>query len=87
MEYHCNHLPLGTDTQTPLYLLERLEQERDIIIAPPVWYGVASYAVGGPENGTVHIDVDIYENYIYSILKSMLYGGFRNRYVFAITIT
>ena len=47
----------------------------------PVWYGVASYAVGGPENGTVNIDVDVYEQYIYNILKSMVDGGFRNIYM------
>ena len=34
-----------------------------------------------PENGTVTIDVDVYENYIYGILKSMLYGGFKNIYM------
>lgn len=81
MEYHGPHCSLGCDTQVCIGLLDELAKRKEIVIAPPVWYGVASYAVGGPENGTVHIDVDVYENYIYSILKSMLYGGFKNIYM------
>ena len=81
IEYHGPHCALGCDSYVSMGLLDKLAERKEIVIAPPVWYGVASYAVGGPENGTVHIDVDIYENYIYSILKSMLYGGFRNIYM------
>jgi len=77
MEYHCNHLPLGTDTQTPLYLLERLEQERDIIIAPPVWYGCASYAVKGPEGYSIDMDGEVLNKMMYNIYLSMLRSGFR----------
>lgn len=81
IEFHGPHCGLGCDTMVCQGVLEELEKRREIVIAPPVWYGVASYAVGGPENGTVQIDVDVYENYIYHILKSMLYGGFRNIYM------
>lgn len=71
--------------------LRELAQERfwnyqDIKInetCPPIWYGVASYAVGGPETGTIQVDVDVYEQYIYCILKSMLYGGNKNIYCVA----
>ncbi len=81
IEYHGPHCSLGCDTFVCNGLLEKLEQKRDIIIAPPVWYGVASYAVGGPENGTVNVNCDVYEAYIYEILKSMIYGGFHNIYL------
>ncbi len=81
IEFHGPHCALGCDTMVCEGLLAELEKRRDIVIAPPVWYGVASYAVGGPENGTVQIDVDVYENYIYNILKSMIYGGFKNIYM------
>jgi len=77
MEYHANHLPLGTDTQTPLYLLERLEQERDIIIAPPVWYGCASYAVKGPEGYSIDMDGTVLNQMMYHIYLSLLRSGFR----------
>jgi creatinine amidohydrolase len=81
IEYHGPHCSLGCDTQICLGLLSELEKRKNIIIAPPVWYGVASFAVGGPENGTVNVDVDIFEAYIYQILKSLLYGGFKNIYM------
>jgi creatinine amidohydrolase/Fe(II)-dependent formamide hydrolase-like protein len=81
IEYHGPHCSLGCDTQIVVGLLEQLEREMEIIIAPPVWYGVASYAVAGPEQNTVHVDADIFENYIYTILKSWLYGGWRNIYL------
>ena len=81
MEFHGPHCGLGCDTMVCTGVLEELEKRKEIVIAPPVWYGVASYAVGGPENGTVQIDEDVYTAYIYNILKSMLYGGFKNIYM------
>ncbi len=81
MEYHGPHCALGCDTYVAMGLLDKLSERKEIVIAPPVWYGVASYAVGGPENGTVHIDVDVFESYMYNILKSMIYGGFKNIYM------
>lgn len=80
MEYHANHLPLGTDTQTPYYFLERLEKERDIIIAPPVWYGCASYAVKGPEGYSIDMDGTVLNSMMYNIYLSLLRSGFRNVY-------
>ena len=54
-----------------------------MVVCPPIWYGVSSYAVAGPESGTILIDVDVYEQYIYNILKSMIYGGVKNIYCVA----
>ena len=59
MEYHGPHCALGCDTMVCQGVLEELEKRHEIVIAPPVWYGVASYAVGGPENGTVQIDKEL----------------------------
>lgn len=81
IEYHGPHCAFGCDTLIPIGLLEKLEKERDIIIAPPVWYSPASYAVAGPEDGTIHVDVDVFEQYIYYMLKSMLLCGWRNIYI------
>ena len=81
IEWHGPHCALGCDTFVCKGLAEKLEENKEIVVCPPVWYGVASYAVGGPENGTVNIDVDVYEQYIYNILKSMVDGGFRNIYM------
>ena len=60
--------------------IRELEKQKELVICPPVWYGVASYAVAGPQSGTIQIDVDVYEQYIYCILKSMIYGGVKNVY-------
>lgn len=81
IEYHGPHCALGCDTQIAAGLLDRLDKEMEILIAPPIWYGVASYAVAGPEKNTIHVDVDVFESYIYCILRSMLYGGWRNIYL------
>jgi creatinine amidohydrolase/Fe(II)-dependent formamide hydrolase-like protein len=47
------------------------------MILPPIYYGVSSYAVGGPEKNTINMDVDVFESYIYNILKSLFKSGFR----------
>ena len=81
IEWHGPHCALGCDTMICQGFADKIAESKECVVCPPVWYGVASYAVGGPENGTVTIDVDVYENYIYGILKSMLYGGFRKIYM------
>ena len=80
IEYHTRHLSSGTDTFVITGVLRELEKRKEIIVCPPVWYGVASYAVAGPESGTIHVDADAYEQYIYCILKSLVYGGIKNIY-------
>lgn len=80
IEYHAHHASCGTDTMVINGCLRELEKEKEIVICPPIWYGVASYAVCGPRPGHVHVDEDAYFNYIYNILKSMVYGGIKNIY-------
>lgn len=81
IEYHGPHCSYGCDTLIAYGLLERLEKEKNIIIAPPLWYGPSSYGVAGPEKGTIHVDSDTFEDNMYRILKSLLYGGWKNIYV------
>ncbi|NLA83559.1 MAG: creatininase family protein [Clostridiales bacterium] len=81
MEYHGPHCAFGCDTLIAYGLLERLAKEKDIIIAPPIWYSPSSYAVAGPEKGTVHVPADAFEQYVYYTLKSFLYGGWTNIYI------
>ncbi|MBR6747901.1 MAG: creatininase family protein [Clostridia bacterium] len=85
IEYHSAHLPLGTDAFVAIHFLERLEKHRaemgrDIIIAPPVWYGCASYAVRGPEGYSVDMDGMVLNQTMYNIYMSMLKSGLRNIY-------
>jgi creatinine amidohydrolase/Fe(II)-dependent formamide hydrolase-like protein len=82
IEYHACHCCLGTDTLVVTGLLERFVMKRkEVVVAPPIWYGPASYAVGGPEKGSIDIDYDVFENYVYNILKALLYGGWKNIYM------
>ncbi|MDD5727869.1 MAG: creatininase family protein [Victivallales bacterium] len=84
MEYHAAHCALGTDTLIPMELLYRFEKERDIVVAPPVWYGPASYSVAGPEKNSIDIDSNLFSEYIHNILKALLAGGWRNFYLLII---
>ena len=81
IEYHGPHCSFGCDTLIPLGILEKLEAEKEMVIAPAIWYSPSSYAVAGPEKGTVHVDCDVFEQYVYNILKSLIYGGWRNIYL------
>ena len=83
IEYHGYHASCGTDTMVITGVMRELEKTKEMVVCPPIWYGVASYAVAGPESGTIQVDVDAYENYIYCILKSLIYGGVKNIYCVA----
>ena len=82
MEYHSTICPYGCDSLVSMGIAREIAEQIDCIVMPPVWYGVASYAVGGPETGTIQVDCDSFEQYMYCILKSLLYAGFnRNIYM------
>lgn len=80
IEYHARHASCGTDTLVVTGCLRELEKRKEVVVCPPVWYGMASYAVCGPRVGHVHVDEDAYTAYIYSILRSMVEGGVKNIY-------
>ena len=80
IEYHARHASCGTDTMVITGCLRELEKRREIVICPPIWYGVASYAVCGPRVGHVQVDEDVYAQYLYQVLRSMVYGGVKNIY-------
>ena len=83
MEYHSYHCPYGCDTLTALGIAEKVADRVDGMVLPPIWYGVASYAVGGPEKNTINVDADTLESYVYCILKSLFKSGFKkNIFVF-----
>lgn len=75
MEYHSHHCPFGCDTLVANGIAEKVAEITGGMVLPPVWYGVASYAVGGPEKNTLNVDVDTMENYVYCILKSLFLSG------------
>ncbi len=77
MEYHSYHCPYGCDTYTALGVAEGFAEATGGMVLPPVWYGVASYAVSGPEKNTINVDADTLEKYVQCILESLVKSGFR----------
>ena len=83
LEYHARHASCGTDTLVITGCLRELEKEKEIVVCPPVWYGLAltRFAARSP-------DISMWTktptaNYMYCILKSMVYGGNKNIYLVA----
>ena len=83
MEYHARHASCGTDTLVITGCLRELEKEKEIVVCPPIWYGVASYAVCAPKPSHFHVQEDAYVDYLYWILKSMIRAGHKNIYLVA----
>ncbi len=81
VEYHGPHCSYGCDTLVAEGLIEKLSKEKEICIAPSIFYSPSSYAVADETSGTVHIDEVAFENYLYYIFMSMLSSGLRNIYV------
>ena len=81
VEYHGPHCAYGCDTLIAQGLVEKLSEKKDIIIAPPISYSPASYAVADEKSGTVHVEENAFEEYLYYVFMSMLSSGLRNIYV------
>ena len=81
IEYHGSHCAFGCDGLISEGLADKLSKEREIVIAPTIWYSPTSYAVAGMESGSIHVDCDCFESYVTYILKHLLYGGWRNIYL------
>jgi len=83
VEYHAKHVSTGCDTFLAEKPLELLEKEINMVLAPPFWYGPASWAVGDPQKPcSIHVDYDAFEKMFYGIFISLLMGGWKNIYVF-----
>ena len=77
MEYHSYHCPFGCDTYTALGVAEKFAEATGGMVLPPIWYGVASYAVGGPDKNTINVDADTMEKYVQCVLESLVKSGFK----------
>lgn len=82
MEYHSTHCPYGCDTLTAVGIADKVAEKIDAMVMPPIWYGVASYAVAGPEKNSIQINCDTLELYVYDLLKSLFRAGYtKNIYI------
>lgn len=81
VEYHGPHCSYGCDTLIAEGLIKKLSEKKEIMIVPTIYYSPSSYAVADETSGTVHIEEDVFEAYIYQIFMNMLDAGLRNIYV------
>jgi len=81
VEYHGPQCSYGCDTLVAEGLVKKLAEKKDIIIAPTISYSPSSYAVGDEKSGTVHVEENAFEEYVYYVFMSMLSAGLRNIYV------
>lgn len=81
VEYHGPHCSYGCDTLVAEGLIKKLAEKKEIMIAPTIYYSPSSYAVADETSGTVHIEEDVFEAYLFGIFTNMLYAGLRNIYV------
>lgn len=83
LEYHGEQMGVGMDTIAVVKMLELVEQQRDIVILPPFYYGAASYAVEPPEgNGSLQVAGDKLFPFAEALFTSLLRVGFRNIHFF-----
>ncbi|MGI6672290.1 MAG: creatininase family protein [Christensenellales bacterium] len=78
IEYHGPHCAYGCDGLIAQGLAMKLEKKHEAVLLPTFWYGASSYAVGGPEKGTVDVTFDAIKAVFSDMFTSLLEGGFRN---------
>lgn len=77
IEYHGPHQALGLDTILVEELLTRVAQRVQCLVAPPFWYGPASYAVSGPEQGSIDVSTERFGRHVKDVLNGFWDVGFR----------
>jgi creatinine amidohydrolase len=75
VERHGDHLPLGTDAMTALYVAERVAEKVRGLLLPPVWYG-SCMAMRG-HRGTFDVSQDVLATYVTEILREAWRNGAR----------
>ncbi len=72
-EAHGNHLPLGTDFLIPEWIAERIADDVNALIAPPIKYGVVSSLSG--YWGSITLRKETFESLIYEVLVELHANG------------
>lgn len=78
LEYHGPHCSYGCDGLIAEGLAKCIEKDCELVILPTFWYGTSSYAVAGPEKGTVDVSQQALTATFHDMFYSLLEGGIRN---------
>jgi creatinine amidohydrolase len=76
LEEHGPHLPLGTDTLHAIEVARRVAQRRQVLVAPPVFYGLCRSTREHP--GTVSISGDTLRRLLLDLGREFYRQGLRN---------
>ena len=77
VEFHGNHLPLGTDFHLVNEIVKRFEPHVNCVVAPAFVYGCGGYAVASPKTGTIDIRFNSLREYAKDVLLAFYEMGFK----------
>ena len=75
VESHGRHMPLGTDTIIPQYLLDKIEEKSNVLIAPTIPFGCTEELEN--YSGTINISAEALYLYISDVVNSLYNHGAR----------
>jgi creatinine amidohydrolase len=76
VEEHGEHLPLSTDSLQPEYIAEQLAKDLDILIAPPIRYGICNATKNFA--GTITLSFNTFQVLVQEILSELCRHGVKN---------
>ena len=79
LEYHAGQRAVGTDALIINKIVDELEKEIDMVVLPPLFYGVSSHAVAPTgRNGMVNISAETLHLFGRDLFRGLLRVGFKN---------
>ena len=75
IECHGRHMPLGTDTLIPDFLLDKIEQKSDVLICPTIPYGATESLCDYP--GTINLGTELLYQVLGRACDSLFQHGAR----------
>lgn len=84
VEYHGNHLPLGTDTFLAEGIVARIAVQIECVVAPAFQYGPTGYGSGSVQDGTLDTPPDLFYREAGHVIRQCMQMGFRRLYTMQI---
>ena len=81
VEYHGPHLPIGTDFLIADAVVEKVEQQCECIVLPPLPYAPTMFWAGDEKDGEFDFNPDILYEYAREILTGIVKVGFKRIYI------